>query len=71
MIQNDRQADLELDLEINQGFQRKFTIPGRHNIRNISETTDKSQIVDPPELTDLVNTDKDSSEIFTKTGRYR
>ena len=39
VIQSDRQADLELDLEINRDFEEKFTISGRNNIRNISETT--------------------------------
>ena len=33
VTQNDRQADLELDLEINRDFKEKFTISRRNKIR--------------------------------------
>ena len=40
----------------------------------ISETyqrPDKSQLLEPPELADLINTKKLSKEIYAKTNRYR
>ena len=37
VIQDDRQIDLELDLEINKDFEEKLTISRRNNIRNISK----------------------------------
>ena len=57
IVQNDRQINLDLDLEINKDFEENS--PYQEGI--ISETyqrPDKSQLVEPPELVDLVNTDK-------------
>ena len=57
VTQNDRQADLELDLEINRDF--KENLPYQEGIiSEIYQRPHKSQIVDPPELTDLVNTER-------------
>ena len=47
---------MELDLEINKGFEENS--PYQEGIiSEIYQRPDKSQIVDPPELIDLVNTD--------------
>ena len=57
MTQNDRQADLELDLEINMDFEEN--LPHHEGIiSEIYQRPHKSQIVDPPELIDLVNTER-------------
>ena len=56
MIQDDRQIDLELDLEINKDFEENS--PYQEEISEIYQRPDKSQIVDPPELIDLVNTER-------------
>ena len=57
VTQDDRQADLELDLEINKDFEENS--PYQEGIiSEIYQRPDKSQIVDPPELTDLVNTER-------------
>ena len=70
VIQNDRQTDLELDLEINRDIEEN--LPYQVGIiSEIYQRPHKTQLVDPPELMDLVKYRKDSSEIFTKTGRYR
>ena len=55
-MQNDRQIDLDLDLEINQ--------EGR--ITEIYQRPDKSQLMDPPELIDLVNTEKIVQKYLSK-----
>ena len=56
VTQNDRQADLELDLEINRDFEENS--PYQEGIiSEIYQRPHKSQIVDPPELIDLVNTE--------------
>ena len=57
MTQNDRQTDLELDLEINKDFEENS--PYQEGIiSKIYQRPHKSKIVNPPELTDLVNTEK-------------
>ena len=57
VTQNNRQADLESDLEINRDF--KENLPYQEGIiSEIYQRPHKSQIVDPPELTDLVNTER-------------
>ena len=57
VTQNNRQADLELDLEINRDF--KENSPYQEGIiSEIYQRPQKSQIVEPPELTDLVNTER-------------
>ena len=57
VIHNDRQIDLDLDLEINRDFEENS--PYQEGIiSEIYQRPDKSQIVDPPELIDLVNTEK-------------
>ena len=57
MTQNNRQTDLELDLEINRDFEEKS--PYQEGIiSEIYQRPHKSQLVDPPELTNLINTEK-------------
>ena len=57
MTQNDRQADFKLDLEINKDFVEN--LPYQEGIiSEIYQRPDKSKIVDPPELIDLVNTER-------------
>ena len=57
MTQNDRQADLELDLEIKKDFEENS--PYQEGIiPEIYQRPDRSQIVDPRELIDLVNTER-------------
>ena len=57
VIQNDRQTDLELDLEINRDIEENS--PYQEGIiSEIYQRPHKSQLVDPPELTDLVNTER-------------
>ena len=57
VIQDDRQIDLELDLEINKDFEENSPYQERI-ISERYQRPDKSQIVDPPELIDLVNTER-------------
>ena len=57
VIQNDKQIDLGLDLEINRDIEENS--PYQEGIiSEIYQRPHKSQLVDPPELTDLVNTEK-------------
>ena len=57
MTQNDRQINLDLDLEINQDFEENS--PYQEGIiSEIFQRPEKSQLVEPPELADLINTDK-------------
>ena len=57
LTQNDRQADLEVDLEINRDFEGNS--PYQEGIiSEIYQRPNKSQMVDPPELIDLVNTER-------------
>ena len=57
VLQDDRQIDLELDLEINKDFEENS--PYQEGIiSEIYQRPDKSQLVDPPELIDLVNTER-------------
>ena len=57
VTQNDRQTDLELDLEINGDIEENS--PYQEGIiSEIYQRPHKSQLVDPPELTDLINTEK-------------
>ena len=57
VIQNDRQTDLESDLKINRDIEENS--PYQEGIiSEIYHRPHKSQLVDPPELTDLVNTDR-------------
>ena len=56
-IHNDKQTDLDLDLDINKDIEENS--PYQEGIiSEIYERPHKSQLVDPPELTDLVNTEK-------------
>ena len=65
VTQNDRQADLELDLEINKDFEGNS--PYQEGIiSEIYQRPDKSQIVDPSELIDLVNTERIVQKYFPK-----
>ena len=57
VTQDNRQVDLELDLEINKDFEENS--PYQEGITSeIYQRPDKSLIVDPPELIDLVNTER-------------
>ena len=57
ITQNDRQINLDLDPEINQEFEENS--PYQEGIiSEIYQRPEKSQIEEPPELADLVNTDK-------------
>ena len=57
LVQNDRQTNLDIDLEINKDF--KENSPYQEGvISEIYQRPDKSQLVDPPELADLIDTDK-------------
>ena len=57
VTQNDRQINLDLDLEVNHDFEENS--PYREGIiSEIYQRPEKSQLVEPPELADLVNTDK-------------
>ena len=56
VIQNEKQTDLNLDLDINKDIEENS--PYQEGIiSEIYERPHKSQFVDPPELTDLVNTE--------------
>ena len=57
VIQDGKQIDLELDIEINKDFEENS--PYQEGIiSEIYQRPDKSQIVDPPELIDLVNMER-------------
>ena len=57
MIQNDKEIDMELNLEINRDIEKNS--PYQEGIiSEIYQRPHKSQLVDPPELTDLVNTER-------------
>ena len=57
VIQNEKQIDMDLDLDINRYIEENS--PYQEGIiSEIYERPHKSQLVDPPELTDLVNTEK-------------
>ena len=56
VIQNEKQTDLNLDLDINKDIEENS--PYQEGIiSEIYERPHKSQFVDPPELTDLINTE--------------
>ena len=57
VIQNDRQIDMDLDLDINRDTEEN-SLYQEGIISEVYERPHKSQFVDPPELTDLVNTEK-------------
>ena len=64
-MQDDRQIDLELDLEINKDFEEDS--PYQEGIMSeIYQRPDKAQLVDPPELIDLVNTERIVQEYLPK-----
>ena len=57
IVQHYSQINLDLDIEINKDFEE--TSPYQEGIiSEIYQRPDKSQLVEPPELADLVNTDK-------------
>ena len=57
IVQIDSQTNLDLDLEINKDFEENS--PYQEGIiSEIYQRPEKSQLVEPPELADLVNTDK-------------
>ena len=56
-IQNDKQRSLDLDIEINKDFEENS--PYQEGIiSEIYQRPDKSQLVEPPELADLIDTNK-------------
>ena len=57
VTQDDRQIDLELDLEINKDFEENSPYQ-KGIISEIYQRPDKSQIVHPPELINIVNTQR-------------
>ena len=57
VIQNERQTNLELDLEINKDIEENSPYQ-KGIISEIYQRPHKSQLVDPPELTNLVNTER-------------
>ena len=57
IAQNDRQINLDLDLEINKDFEENSPYQ-EEVISEIYQRPDKSQLVESLELTDLVDTDK-------------
>ena len=70
VIQDDRHIYLELDLAINKDFEENS--PYQEGIiSEIYQRPDKSQLVDPPELIDLVNTERIVQKYLPKTDRYR
>ena len=57
LTQNEKQTNLELDLEINRDIEEN--LPYQEGIiSEIYQKPHKSQLVDPPELTDLINTER-------------
>ena len=59
--QDDRKMNLDLDLEINKDFEENS--PYQEGIiSDICQRSDKSQLLEPPELVDLINT----NNIFQK-----
>ena len=57
IVQDNRQIHLDLDMEINKAFEENS--PYQEGIiSEIYQRPDKSQLVKPPELGDLVDTDK-------------
>ena len=55
--QNDRQANLDLDIEINKDFEENS--PYQEGIiSEIYQRPDRSQMIEPPELVDLIDTNK-------------
>ena len=65
VTQDDRQINLDLDLEINWDFEEKS--PYQEGIiSEIYQRPEKSELVEPPELADLVNTDKTVQKYLTR-----
>ena len=65
VILDDRKLDLELDLEINKDFEENS--PYQEGIiSEIYQRPDKSQLVDPPGLIDLVNTERAVQKYLSK-----
>ena len=53
--QDDRKINLDLDLEINKDFEENSPYQ-ESMISEIYQRPDRSQLLEPPELADLVNT---------------
>ena len=68
--QNDKQVKLDLDLEINKDFEEN-SLYQEGIISAIYQRPDKSQLVEPPELTDLVNSNNIVQKIFAQANSYR
>ena len=57
IVQNNRQINLDLDMEINKDFEENS--PNQEGIiSEIYQRPEKSQLVEPPELVDLIHTEK-------------
>ena len=70
LAQHDMQINLDFDLEINKDFEENS--PYQEGvISEIYQRPDKSQLVDLPEFYRFSWYRQDSTEIFTKTDRYR
>ena len=68
-IQNDEQIDLDLDIKINKDIEEN--LPYQEGIiSEIYQRPDKSQLIEPPEVVDVIDTNTDNSEIFAQTDRY-
>ena len=61
---------LYLDLDIHKDFEEN-SLYQEGIISETYERPDKSQLLEPPELADLINTKQSDTEIFAKTNRYR
>ena len=64
-IQNDRQINLDLDVEINKDFQEN-SLYQEGIISEIYQRLHKSQLIEPPELADLIDTNQIIQKHFPK-----
>ena len=70
IAQDDRKINLDLDLEINKDFEENS--PYQEGIiSEIYQRPDRSQLLEPPELADLVNTNNIIQKKFAYANRYR
>ena len=63
--QNDRQTNSDLDIDINKDFEENS--PYQEGIiSDIYQRPDRSQLIEPPELVDLIDTNKIVHKNFSK-----
>ena len=68
--QNARLINLNLDIEINKDFEENS--PYQEGIiSEIYQRPDRSQLVEPPELVDMIDTNKIVQKYLPKTDRHR